>query len=822
MCYLHLLSDCLYPPTYSSVPFDCACTLTGNMLRRYDTVNARHLKYVAQFAPSIGECQAHVKALRSYLNRAELTANGVATIPIVYEPNPTRLCATGGLSLQSMPRVIRNFLIPEHTVDMDVVNSAPSVISQLCKRHDIDTPCLDAFLPVYKQRCKDISEDHTKIKALIFFSSGELIKEDTPGWLKALSTEIKEVIYPALRRIQDYSEILKRAERAEREKREIASKRQKRGGGAYNENLQGIFLSYLYFHFEDQILRAMDNAGRELNYWDDHVSLIYDGMLVTKKPGVHIDLEAVQRRVFEETGLTIKIAFKPTTNKLKVDVSKMPDKLAVVEGDEEAANLMALILEGEAHRSDNVVFIRDRGVWTDKTDVVEQFLVAKTAQSNILKLAETADGPVERVYSCEYQHARNVSKLLPRKLPDRPNFAREMVLASECKVAFNNGYWQFTPQPDPVTGVYGRFCQGEFFDSGVQIHRPFPARVQDDIDFVMEHLIDPPFDNTTAGTKERFLHAVSRALAGHLDKVTNILVGGRDSSKSVIMQFVRNAVDGYSCCIPTAIFAVRGSSMCDSYREDAWIFDVEFARIAVISEGKQTSTNETVFSGDSLKRFQSCKEGVSARRIRQNQREACSLVTGFMLLNDIPRFEPADAVQKCHIYNFVNRFVSAEEKAANPFKATYKIANPDVEHWVREPRYHAALFHILFEAYRPSKVVPSEEMMSDVAGLMEETGTAFYDRLLDITLDPQDKVAQTDVLKILKTVVPGINHPRIVRELQEIVNDRCREENIPSFQIKCFIGSGNTVGRRMAYRGFHIRDPNVGGEDNGFANGFRP
>jgi len=53
--------------------------------------------------------------------------------------------------------------------------------------------------------------------------------------------------------------------------------------------------------------------------------------------------------------------------------------------------------------------------------------------------------------------------------------------------------------------------------------------------------------------------------------------------------------------------------MNDGFRENASIFDMEHARIAVVSEAKHTSTREVVFSGDALKKVQSAKEGIMAR-----------------------------------------------------------------------------------------------------------------------------------------------------------------------------------------------------------------
>lgn len=794
------------------------------MLRRYDTVNSRKLRYLAQFSPSMPETQPYVTALRKYAQMAKTNPDGTATIPIDYSPKHDRLFAESGVSLQHMPRDIRNFLIPDRCADIDIVNSAPTVIAQVCRKHGVQTPCLDAFLPVYKERCKELSDNPCKMKAVIFFSSNEIDHNRSPGWLKALCTELKEVVFPALSPLEEYRGILRQAERADREKREESAKRQRRTHGGYSDNVQGIFLSYLYFRYESLILSILEKTGKTENYWDDHISLMFDGMLVVKRPNTPIHLSILEDAVRFETGIRVKLAFKPTNTKLQVDVNSIPEQLVVTDGDEEAAGLVSLALDSQAFKVEDSIFIKHDGLWSDNPVIVENFLLDKVCAMNIKRLTFGKDGEAkENPYSCYVKNARGIIRLASSRFPNRPNFVRDMVLNSEGKLAFINGYWQFSEQLNPTTGCYGEFKHGQSFETGVRIERMFPPRVQEDIDFVMHNFIDLPFANTSEGTKELFLLAISRACAGHMDKVTNIMVGGRDSSKSVIMQFVRNTLGKYTCCIPSGVFAIKGSSMNDAYREGAWIFDAEFSRIGAISESTQTTVGETVFSGDTLKKFQSCKEGMSARKIRQNQREAYSLVTGFMLLNDIPRFEPADAIEKCHIYNFPNRFVSAEEKAANPFRSNYHVANPMVEQWIRQPQYQAALLWIIFEAYRPIQVKPNSDMIESAEQLMEETGIEMYDRLLDITLDPVDREPQSDVLKTLKTCCPSIGHARISRELQDLVTQRCNSEGKQPFSVKSFIGNGHTRSRKMAYRGVKIRNNgSFNGGGDGYSSGFAP
>jgi len=138
-------------------------------------------------------------------------------------------------------------------------------------------------------------------------------------------------------------------------------------------------------------------------------------------------------------------------------------------------------------------------------------------------------------------------------LPFNDDFARELVLGSEGRVEFANGYWQFSDEIDETTGMYGCFKPNEFFPTAVRINRDFPMRIAEDIAFVKANLLDPPFDNTMAGTQDLFMTSLSRALAGRIDKRTNMTTGVRDSSKSLTMQFVRNAFQQYTCNMDSSV-----------------------------------------------------------------------------------------------------------------------------------------------------------------------------------------------------------------------------------------------------------------------------
>jgi len=792
---------------------------------RNDVFKAKELRYLSLFAASYDDSAHAAPGLKGIMERASLVDGDMARLQVVYEPKTYRLQAQGGLSIQHLPKKVRNALLPDGAVDIDMVNSAPNILAQICHRHGIHCLQLDDFVRNYQERMRDLSQSTTKpkvVKNILLFGGEGVDIHDIPGWAALLKQEVAGCAEQLKRH---YERQWNEAVQVDRENKEEREKKKRRKDREYTENIPGLFLSRLYFMHESQVLEAMDVEGRRCGFWLDDVTFMFDGMVVN--PTGDIDLERLQQGILDSTGFEVTLMTKPLLPKMNVDITDIPKPPVIVGHHLQAAEVMALLLHGKALRSRGEVYVCRKGLWTSELQSVDEFLTYQTAITNILKQTVKANEEVVNMpFTANQREARCVANLVKSMLPERDDFAKELVLGSEGKVAFLNGFWEFEDEKDPETGLYGLFHVNEFFPTAVRIERDFPPRIAEDIAFIKTNILDPPFDGATEGIQEKFMASLSRALAGRIDKRTNLLTGGRDSSKSLTMQFVRNALQAYTCNADSSTFAIKSGSMNDNFRENAWVFDIEHARIAVASEGKQTSTKEVVFSGEALKKVQSAKEGIMARKLRQAQQEAYSLATYFLLMNDVPKFEPADAIERCHMFTFNNRFVTAAEKVENPYRAGYKIANPMVEQWVRDPRYTAALIWVLIESYDPKPVEANEEMKESIAQLMDDTGPNMYYNKLDITMDTNDKVLQSEMLKVLKVECPSIGHIRIRRELQTIMDEECRENHQPAFSVAVAAPMPGQKKRQRVYRGVVLKELNgnmVGNSDySAFSEGFHP
>lgn len=485
-----------------------------------------------------------------------------------------------------------------------------------------------------------------------------------------------------------------------------------------------------------------------------------------------------------------------------------------------------MILDGKVVKDGQRTFAQVDGVWTGNEKAVKQFILesASRAMIRISKWDEKKEEFIIMPFSSKGSNARAIADVAKQFFPINHKFSRDIVLQSEGKIAFMDGYWEFVDTKQD-NGKYGRFHPGELYPTMTMIRREFPIRVEADIKFVYDNIIDPPFLHTDY--KTLFLRAIARALAGRLDKVTNFLVGTRNSSKSVLMQFVRHAVEGYSCACEAGCLVIGASGLgSDPYRQNSFVMAMEHARIAVISEGKQTSTKAAVYSGEQLKRIQSMKEGLMARGNYQDEAEYYSLATAFLCMNDVPTFSPVDAMERCHIYTLPNKFMSKTEKETeeNRYNTTCMLADDKINSLIRDPRYTAAFLHIIFDHYSPEPIIVTHDMKEFQADMMEETGDDIYERYFEVTLLNSDRVAKGFAEKFMREKGNDVGIYKMNAAILKLIN---KERELRGVGGKLALADINCLTmkspRQRSWKYIKIRSGNqVDMDDGGMASGFHP
>ena len=760
---------------------------------RYDIVRTDRLKYLSHFSSGYKETQCWASAFKQYTSASAAFNASLSRVRINYckddygryHPNTDDY---HGLCLQTMNKSVRNFLVAETAQDIDIVNSAPTVLLELFRKHGYPCSSLAHFVDNYddcKKQMRDAGLKNVRsIKNWMLFGSGD-VKDSMPSFIGAIKIEMKHLV-PLMR--PHYEAIYNRAVASDEEKRQEFEQKDRRrrrddNGGAisnYCSNVDGLFYSYLYQHYEGKLLRAMDTAGRDSGFWGNDVSWIHDGMVVYPTRGVIGDVEMAVLTSFmkDKTGISVKLLSKPMRPSMDIDITKLPEKIVIDpdSGHLAAARIAAMALAGRYVRDRTSEYLMEEGgEWIRNKELITLGLQSAVFNLNIWRLVRMKNSEefIEKPFTESCTETQKIVTVFRSEMnkASTEDWAKDVVLGGIHKIAFRDGYYEFLEESN--NNRYGRFIEGGIFNTFCRVNRMFPIRVQTDIDFVHQNILDPIFSNTENGLKETFLAAVARALAGDMDKVTYIIHGPRNSGKSVLFQFMDNAFGHYVRAVPTAIFACGEGAGSETFRQTSWMSEAETARIIKMSElpPSRDAKKKIKMDGSKIKAFQSMKEGIMARALYSSQRPYYSLGTGFFLMNDVPEFLPLDSMDKCQLFEFPNEFVSQREKQedwANPFKI---VARPDIEMFIKEDRCINAFIHILFDSYRPEPIQPLPSMIQCKEDVMVGQGDEMYSNIVEVTMDSNDKITFVELKKALEDGGIQDNTIAMGRALRRIIED---------------------------------------------------
>lgn len=105
------------------------------------------------------------------LNRyKKLVKNNIATVKYIHSTKSTfpmgRVFVERGVGLQMFSKNIRNYLTQNNYVAIDIVNAFPTILSQLCTKHNIDAPFLKYYVEHQDHVLNSIKYNNDKIKLL--------------------------------------------------------------------------------------------------------------------------------------------------------------------------------------------------------------------------------------------------------------------------------------------------------------------------------------------------------------------------------------------------------------------------------------------------------------------------------------------------------------------------------------------------------------------------------------------------------------------------------------------------------------------------------
>lgn len=209
-------------------------------------------------------------------------------------------------SLQSLSKVIRHTIARDIYYDIDMKNAHPSILSQYCKKNEIDCPLLDEYvnnrdgvINSLTQTYPDVSfNDMKKLLLTIINGGGKYEVENMNDWILKFYYEMKNV-------------------------REQVCKKNpllvKRARNRKADNIEGAATNYLLCIIENDILQSIvkycDAVGISVG------ALVFDGLMVYKSSlkfdwSLETFIKEAQEWVKEKTEWDIILVEKPMNDGL--------------------------------------------------------------------------------------------------------------------------------------------------------------------------------------------------------------------------------------------------------------------------------------------------------------------------------------------------------------------------------------------------------------------------------------------------------------------------------------------------------------------------
>lgn len=243
---------------------------------------------------------------KKYLN---LSLNGRQSVCYNYSKSSNdksgRLFAADSMSLQNMPRLIRNTIAGDLYQDIDMVNAHPTILLMLCKKHDVRCSKLRKYVEKRDSVLKkvmddnDVTRDVAKQVFLSLMNGGNASYKKLEKKSKFLTNYKKEMKLILERFGELYPEVY-----AERQK-------------LSPNNPLGSTMNVIVCGYENTILVHMIDHFKKLNIIKNNAVLCFDGLMVPKT-NEDLKLKDLERSINDKFRVEMKLKEKDMDERLKL------------------------------------------------------------------------------------------------------------------------------------------------------------------------------------------------------------------------------------------------------------------------------------------------------------------------------------------------------------------------------------------------------------------------------------------------------------------------------------------------------------------------
>lgn len=654
-----------------------------------------------------------------------------------------------GNSLQRIWAVFRNALISTEMIDVDQINSHPSIFLALCLHHKI--PCKQ--LKKYVEDRQDIITEFIDAEDLTSFVDDPAKYLKTNLYISAINDEREKTTFPKHNRkkkitFKTFLEFDKEIKTIQKRFIDIFPVEFNIIKKKENRNLGGRLMSYIGQKYEDKLLQQVYESGIIpcVN--------MYDGFLISKKDNNQDDLirkcdQAMKKEIDGISFQNVKWSIKPIKDDVvpflkSMDVSN-ENIITIIKSTnlEVAVDLLKGAYRNKLFACNGIFYFKSERGWLQNNKTIENQIINEITEMDChIKNEKTGDKFIgdSRAW-CE-----EIVKWLFSKCPVNDNLINELWEQTKGKLYFKNGYYDFN------TSSFEKNDMNSF----INISRELSMKSNPDIrKQIYEKVLDPIFSIENDDNTERiqlrdfYLKTIARIMAGCIeDKNWLAGTGERNCGKGLLSDLLKFTFEEYVGSTNAENFLLNNRNE-EEAKANSFMFDFQFKRAIICNEVSQKERGRTVFDGNKIKKAHSGGDFVEMRQLYQNKINVRFQSTVMFNLNDLPDINPTDANEKRLLFDFNSKFIKPNEK--KPFSnISYMDADDSIKtHFIKLDEVQNEYALILIEAFSNNATYPKRLIEEQEADCEEDNIESFL-KMFTITKDGTDVVSNKDVKDLLK------------------------------------------------------------------------
>lgn len=621
-------------------------------------------------------------------------------------------------SLQLMNKKIRGVLSKDVYTDYDMVNCAPSILLDICKKNNYTCEYLEEYCNKRESILRNIQNyfDTTRSEAKdlvikMLFSDRPIKKfnkkKNESEFLVNFNREINNI---QKKLIKKYPNLYK----------SILSKGKK-------DNIGGSLMSNILAQKENEILEYI------IYKFPANVK-IFDGFLSTQKYSID-DINSYCRKKYNVTWAIKELDLSLEEELKSIDVSNNTVSYVGTDERDIAKYLMETIFHERIYNCYNEMYMKTKYKWTNNEkeikrqialDILSCDLYIKNKNDNYQSLSSNCKG------------IEDLRKLILVLIPINDEFINKMWEDSLMKLYFKNGYYDFK---------INKFVSGanDHRLTNIYVNRDYnPNKNQELREKIMKKIFLPIF-NQNENLIGSFLYETSHSLAGDINRKSwYCLEGFRNCGKGMITDLLIKTFHKYIATTNADNLFPKDTGG-DSAKALSFLVDIDFCRLITTQEININVEKETILDGNKIKKFTSGGDWLEARKNYQDEKRFRLQGALMLCCNDFPVRKPADCNETLVHYSFESKFVDKNDPKNIPSISYYDKDDTLKPEFLTREDVQNEFVHMIIEAYDKAFDKPVNINDDD-----DEDDYKKFIGLFEFTKDSNDIIYNQKLRKILK------------------------------------------------------------------------